>query len=168
MDPGLCKGAKCLWWYVRIVAFYAQTQVKVPVIRLFEARLHTYTFFYWRLWFVLRQAGIAANYSVIQKNISQLDQNSLWFPWHTRHKLAEIKTEIAVTRAFFDQCLLLHSEGRLDNQMASMAKLHCTELQNSVATRCLQLHGGWGYMWLVLTVAMSSFSSAVADLFLMH
>ena len=66
-----------------------------------------------------------------------------------RHKLAEIKTEVAVARAFYDRCLELHHHKQLDNQMASMAKFHCTELQNSVATRCLQLHGGYGFMWYV-------------------
>jgi long-chain-acyl-CoA dehydrogenase len=64
-----------------------------------------------------------------------------------RHKLAEIKTEVAVARAFYDRCLELHHHKKLDNQMASMAKYHCTELQNSVATRCLQMHGGYGFMW---------------------
>jgi len=63
-----------------------------------------------------------------------------------RHELAEIKTETAVARAFYDSCLQLHHEGRLDSQMASMAKYYCTDLQNSVANRCLQLFGGWGYM----------------------
>eukprot|EP00037_Helgoeca_nana_P014498 m.135211 g.135211 ORF g.135211 m.135211 type:complete len:435 (-) comp22577_c0_seq1:222-1526(-) len=63
-----------------------------------------------------------------------------------RHELAEIKTEVAVGRAFYDNCLMLHNEGRLDSQMASMAKYYCTDLQNKTANRCLQLFGGWGYM----------------------
>jgi long-chain-acyl-CoA dehydrogenase len=41
---------------------------------------------------------------------------------------------------------MLHNEGRLDSQMASMAKYYCTDLQNKTANRCLQLFGGWGYM----------------------
>ena len=41
---------------------------------------------------------------------------------------------------------MLHAEGRLDSQMASMAKYYCTDLQNATANRCLQLFGGWGYM----------------------
>ncbi|KAL5010255.1 hypothetical protein ScPMuIL_012560 [Solemya velum] len=64
-----------------------------------------------------------------------------------QHKLAELKSDISVGRAFIDQCLLLHSEGRLDTSTASMAKYWCSELQNRVAYQCLQLHGGWGYMW---------------------
>uniref|UniRef100_A0A3B5KTP4 Long-chain specific acyl-CoA dehydrogenase, mitochondrial n=1 Tax=Xiphophorus couchianus TaxID=32473 RepID=A0A3B5KTP4_9TELE len=63
-----------------------------------------------------------------------------------QHKLAELKTEICVGRVFMDNCLQLLSERRLDPTTASMAKF-ASELQNKVATECLQLHGGWGYMW---------------------
>lgn len=64
-----------------------------------------------------------------------------------QHKLAELKTDICVGRAFIDSCLQLHSEKRLDAAMASMAKYWASDLQNRVATQCVQLHGGWGYMW---------------------
>ncbi|XP_019746701.1 long-chain specific acyl-CoA dehydrogenase, mitochondrial [Hippocampus comes] len=64
-----------------------------------------------------------------------------------QHKLAELKTEICVGRAFLDSCLQLHVEKRLDPATASMAKYWASDLQNKVATQCLQLHGGWGYMW---------------------
>lgn len=64
-----------------------------------------------------------------------------------QHKLAEIKTEVCVGRAFVDQCLKIHNDRGLDSATASMAKYWITDLQNSIATRCLQLHGGWGYMW---------------------
>eukprot|EP00055_Hartaetosiga_balthica_P003162 m.6722 g.6722 ORF g.6722 m.6722 type:complete len:430 (+) comp2643_c0_seq1:24-1313(+) len=63
-----------------------------------------------------------------------------------RHKMAELKTEISVARAFMDQCIVLHQEKRLTPQMASMAKLHSTELESRVADACVQLHGGYGYM----------------------
>lgn len=39
-----------------------------------------------------------------------------------QHKLAEMKTNICVGRAFLDNCLQLHSEKRLDSPTASMAK----------------------------------------------
>jgi long-chain-acyl-CoA dehydrogenase len=64
-----------------------------------------------------------------------------------QHKLAELKTSIAVCRAFVDQCTELHNEGRLCGEMASMAKYWATDLENKVAGDCLQLHGGWGFMW---------------------
>ncbi|KAL6052410.1 hypothetical protein STEG23_015797 [Scotinomys teguina] len=68
-------------------------------------------------------------------------------PQTVQHKLAELKTNICVTRAFVDSCLQLHESKRLDSGTASMAKYWASELQNSVAYDCVQLHGGWGYMW---------------------
>jgi len=64
-----------------------------------------------------------------------------------QHKLAELKTSIAVCRAFIDDCMELHDQGRLCSEMASMAKYWATDLENKVAGDCLQLHGGWGFMW---------------------
>ena len=55
-------------------------------------------------------------------------------------------TECAVTRTFLDRCIVDHSDGELDAVHASMAKWWATELQKRVADRCLQLHGGYGYM----------------------
>jgi len=63
------------------------------------------------------------------------------------HKLAEMKTDICVGRAFVDQCIALHSEHKLKSDQASMAKYWCTDLQNKIADHGVQLHGGWGYMW---------------------
>uniref|UniRef100_A0A2D4IJX9 Long-chain specific acyl-CoA dehydrogenase, mitochondrial n=1 Tax=Micrurus lemniscatus lemniscatus TaxID=129467 RepID=A0A2D4IJX9_MICLE len=64
-----------------------------------------------------------------------------------QHKLAELKTQICVSRTFLDNCIDLHSRKCLDSATASMAKYWASDLQNNVATQCLQLHGGWGYMW---------------------
>uniref|UniRef100_A0A8C6QNQ3 Long-chain-acyl-CoA dehydrogenase n=1 Tax=Nannospalax galili TaxID=1026970 RepID=A0A8C6QNQ3_NANGA len=64
-----------------------------------------------------------------------------------QHKLAELKTHICVIRAFMDSCLQLHEAKHLDSVSTSMAKYWASELQNSVAYECVQLHGGWGYMW---------------------
>lgn len=63
-----------------------------------------------------------------------------------RHDLARIKAELAVCRSFVDQCLEAHNVGALDSSTASMAKQQATELQCSAIDRCLQLHGGFGYM----------------------
>jgi len=64
-----------------------------------------------------------------------------------QHKLAELKTSIAVCRSFIDQCMEMHESGKLCGEMASMAKYWSTDLENKVAGDCLQLHGGWGFMW---------------------
>ncbi|WP_435973168.1 acyl-CoA dehydrogenase family protein [Streptomyces sp. Qhu_M48] len=65
---------------------------------------------------------------------------------HIRFEIAEMATECAVTRTFVDRCIEEHTEGGLDAVHASMAKWWATELQKRVADRCLQLHGGYGYM----------------------
>ncbi|MEU1373632.1 acyl-CoA dehydrogenase family protein [Streptomyces triculaminicus] len=65
---------------------------------------------------------------------------------HIRFEIAEMATECAVTRAFLDRCVTDHDRGELDAVHASMAKWWATELQKRVADRCLQLHGGYGYM----------------------
>ncbi|MFE2051769.1 acyl-CoA dehydrogenase family protein [Streptomyces sp. NPDC059459] len=65
---------------------------------------------------------------------------------HIRFEIAEMATETAVTRTFVDQCVTEHCRGRLDAVHASMAKWWATELQKRVVDRCLQLHGGYGYM----------------------
>ncbi len=66
---------------------------------------------------------------------------------NTQFKLAEMATELTVARAFLDRCMELHLEGQLDVPTAAMAKLHCTDLQCKVLDECVQLHGGYGYMW---------------------
>ncbi|MFE6228344.1 MULTISPECIES: acyl-CoA dehydrogenase family protein [unclassified Streptomyces] len=68
---------------------------------------------------------------------------------HVRFEIAEMATECAVTRAFVDRCIEEHADPAglgLDPVHASMAKWWATELQKRVADRCLQLHGGYGYM----------------------
>lgn len=66
---------------------------------------------------------------------------------NTRFALAEAKTETAAARAFVDRCLAQHLDGGLDAATAAMAKLHCTEMHCRVVDACVQLHGGYGYMW---------------------
>lgn len=65
---------------------------------------------------------------------------------NTRFVMAEIATELAVTRSFVDDCLRKHLDGKLSAEEAAMAKWWATELQQRVVGRCLQLHGGYGYM----------------------
>jgi alkylation response protein AidB-like acyl-CoA dehydrogenase len=65
---------------------------------------------------------------------------------NTQFALAELYTAVTVAQAHLDQCLRAHLEGRLSEQQAAMAKLWCSELQSDLVDRCLQLHGGYGYM----------------------
>ncbi len=65
---------------------------------------------------------------------------------NTRFKLAEVKTQIEVNRAYVSQCNDKYQRAELSAVEASMVKLSTTELQCKVADECLQLFGGYGYM----------------------
>jgi acyl-CoA dehydrogenase len=65
---------------------------------------------------------------------------------HNRFLLAELATELQVARAFADRCIEEHDRGELSVPDAAMVKWWVTELANKVLDRCLQLHGGYGYM----------------------
>jgi alkylation response protein AidB-like acyl-CoA dehydrogenase len=64
----------------------------------------------------------------------------------SRFVLAEVRTETEVARAFVDRCVQALCAGELSPEDAAMAKWWCTDLQGRVVDRCLQLHGGYGYM----------------------
>jgi len=66
---------------------------------------------------------------------------------NTRYKLAEMQTEVQIARVFIDKCCELVNVDQLDTQTASMAKYWCSDLQCKVMDECVQLHGGYGYMW---------------------
>jgi alkylation response protein AidB-like acyl-CoA dehydrogenase len=65
---------------------------------------------------------------------------------NTRFVLAELATEAQVAQVFIDRCIELLNEEKLTVQEAAMAKWWTTELQVKLIDRCLQLHGGYGYM----------------------
>ena len=66
---------------------------------------------------------------------------------NTRFELAELATEVEVARVYTDRCLALHLEGKLDAVGAAKNKFWTTDLQGRVLDRCLQLFGGYGFMW---------------------
>ncbi len=66
---------------------------------------------------------------------------------NTRFKLAEMTAALEQGRIYCDYLVQLHNDGKLDTAMASAAKYNMTELQCKVADECVQLHGGYGYMW---------------------
>ena len=65
---------------------------------------------------------------------------------NTRFKLAELKSEATMLKAFIDNCVGQHINGQLTTTTASMAKYLSADLQCNVVDECLQLHGGYGYM----------------------
>ncbi|BFM14527.1 acyl-CoA dehydrogenase family protein [Maricurvus nonylphenolicus] len=66
---------------------------------------------------------------------------------NTQFKLAELDAEVSALRVYVDHCLALHVEGKLDSTSAAKVKLLTSELQGRVVDECVQLHGGYGYMW---------------------
>lgn len=66
---------------------------------------------------------------------------------NTKFKLAECKTKAVIARSFVNTCMEALLAGELDPTTAAMAKWWTTQMQNEVVDECLQLHGGYGYMW---------------------
>ena len=66
---------------------------------------------------------------------------------NTRYVLAELQTQVQVARVFVDKCCELIGKDQLDTATASMAKYWTTDLQCKVMDECVQLFGGYGYMW---------------------
>jgi alkylation response protein AidB-like acyl-CoA dehydrogenase len=65
---------------------------------------------------------------------------------NTQFVLAELATEIDIARTYLDDCIAAHLDGELTAARAARLKWWTTELQVRTADRCLQLHGGYGYM----------------------
>ncbi len=96
--------------------------------------------------------GIAAAESILQQTIEYTKERKAFGQpiadfQNTQFKLAEMDTELTAARVFVDRCLELLIEGKLDTVTASKAKLLCSDLQCRVMDECVQLHGGYGYMW---------------------
>ena len=66
---------------------------------------------------------------------------------NTQFKLAEMSADVEAGRPFIDRCIELHAEGGVSPELAAKAKLWATELADRVLDECLQLHGGYGYIW---------------------
>jgi alkylation response protein AidB-like acyl-CoA dehydrogenase len=66
---------------------------------------------------------------------------------NTRFTLAELQTEVQVAQVFVDKCCELVCQDKLDTATASMAKYWTTDLQCKVMDECVQLFGGYGFMW---------------------
>ena len=66
---------------------------------------------------------------------------------NTRFTLAELQTQVQIGRVFVDKCLELLMQDKLDTATASMAKYWCSDLQCKVMDECVQLFGGYGFMW---------------------
>ncbi|MBN9464814.1 MAG: acyl-CoA dehydrogenase family protein [Brevundimonas sp.] len=64
-----------------------------------------------------------------------------------RHRMAEIQTDLSVGRTFVDECLKAEIAGALTPMAAAGAKLWVSEMCSRVGDQCVQMHGGYGFMW---------------------
>jgi acyl-CoA dehydrogenase len=65
---------------------------------------------------------------------------------NTKFVLAECATEVEAIQLMADRALELHDAGELSVPDAAKVKLFCTEAAGRVIDKCLQLHGGYGYV----------------------
>lgn len=96
--------------------------------------------------------AVAQAQSILEQTVDYVKERKAFgkpiaFFQNTQFELAEMDAEMTCMRVFVDRCLELHVEGKLDAVTASKAKLLASELQFKTINRCLQLHGGYGYMW---------------------
>jgi alkylation response protein AidB-like acyl-CoA dehydrogenase len=96
--------------------------------------------------------GIASAQSIIDQTIKYVQERKVFGTTvasfqNTRFTLAELQTEVQIAQVFVDKCTELLLVGKLDTATASMAKYWCSDLQCKVMDECVQLHGGYGYMW---------------------
>jgi acyl-CoA dehydrogenase len=66
---------------------------------------------------------------------------------NTRFTLADVKSKTVMLRVFVDRCIQMHLEGKLDAVDAAITKLLSSEMLCELLDDCLQLFGGYGYMW---------------------
>jgi len=66
---------------------------------------------------------------------------------NTQFVLADLKARSVMARVFTDKCIELFLRGELSPVDAAMAKLVTSELHCEAVDKCLQMFGGWGYMW---------------------
>lgn len=83
---------------------------------------------------------------------------------HNRFLVAEMATETRVARAFLDDCLRKHLDGKLTAVDAAMAKWWTTELQNKLVNQGVQLHGGYGYM-MEFPIAKAYLDSRISTIY---
>ncbi|GAA4983112.1 acyl-CoA dehydrogenase family protein [Pseudonocardia tropica] len=96
-------------------------------------------------------AGAAAARAVLNDTLAYVKERKAFGSpvgsfQNSRFALAEMDTEIDLAEHYVDDCVRALDAGELTAVDASKAKYWCTELQGRVADRCLQLHGGYGYM----------------------
>jgi alkylation response protein AidB-like acyl-CoA dehydrogenase len=96
-------------------------------------------------------AGVAAARGALRATVQYVKERQAFGQpvgsfQNSRFVLAEMATEVELATVFCDQAVLALNAGQLSAEDAAMAKWWATELQGRVIDRCVQLHGGYGYM----------------------
>jgi len=65
---------------------------------------------------------------------------------NTKFEIAAMATELQAAQALLDAAITARVAGELSVPDAAKTKLFCTEMQGRVVDRCVQLHGGYGYI----------------------
>ena len=71
---------------------------------------------------------------------------TIWDFQNTQFVMADLKARSTAARIFVNDCIARHLKGELDVATACMAKYWVTELQGEVVDKCLQFHGGAGFI----------------------
>jgi acyl-CoA dehydrogenase len=95
--------------------------------------------------------AVSSSEAILQWTIDYVSErkifgNTLATFQNTQFKLAEVKAQVTVSRAFVDRCIELHLGNNLDPVDAAIAKMTATEQQGRIVDECLQFFGGYGYM----------------------
>ena len=95
--------------------------------------------------------AVSSSEAILQWTIDYVSErkifgNALATFQNTQFKLAEVKAQVTVSRAFIDRCIELHLGNNLDPVDAAIAKMTATEQQGRIVDECLQFFGGYGYM----------------------
>ncbi len=96
-------------------------------------------------------SGVAAARTALQQTLEYVKERKAFGQpvgsfQNSRFVLAELATEIDIAEHYVDDCVRALNAGQLTAVDAAQAKWWCTELQGRTVDRCLQLHGGYGYM----------------------
>jgi alkylation response protein AidB-like acyl-CoA dehydrogenase len=96
-------------------------------------------------------AGVSAARAALQRTLEYVKERTAFGQpvgsfQASRFALAEMATEIDIATVYVDACVMALNAKQLTPEDAAKAKWWCTELQGRVVDRCLQLHGGYGYM----------------------
>ena len=154
MEGVSARKLKKLGWHASDTAELNFDQVKVPVENLIGEEGSG--FYYLMNGLQLERlaalpAGITAMEWAINKTLKYMSEREAFGRSINRfqvlrHRMVQLSAEVEALKAFSYQCCRMYADNVYDVKMCSMAKLLVTELCEKVATQCLQMYGGYGFM----------------------